>query len=258
MTSPSRRDETPISPFHIWKSWVEELAFKKVGRAAYEEAEAQHDRLKMWWRDGMTPPMAASSLALFAKGRAQAERFPEPREALRRAIRLGVKSAAERESRAAKHERGENPSVEQQRANRKKEPKRKDYGFGLHVEYSPGNAAYFVMWHHEVLSIRPTWEAADEHARSLVANKSKDAGGECLTHPANKLVILKRTQSGEPPVVEHYETMAEAVGAAKRWMRSNPPGEHGRITIESRGRGSHATRVFATEQKNAFEWRWKE
>jgi hypothetical protein len=158
---------------------------------------------------------------------------------------------------ARKHERGENPSTKQQKANRKEEPRRKDYGFGLHVEYSPGNAAYFVMWHHEVLSIRPTWEAADEHARSLVANKTKDVGGECLTHPANKLVILKRTQSGEPHVVEHYETMSEAVGSAKRWMRSNPPGEHGRVTIESRGKGGHGVREFSTEPKNAFEWRWK-
>ena len=158
---------------------------------------------------------------------------------------------------ASRHERGENPSTGQQAANRKKTPKRKDYGFGLHVEYSPGNAAYFVMWHHEVLSIRPTWEAADEHARALVANKSKDAGGECLTHPSNKLVIVKRTQSGEPHVVEHYETMSEARGAAKRWMRQNPPGEHGRITIEARGKGGHGVREFTTEPKNAFEWRWK-
>jgi hypothetical protein len=163
----------------------------------------------------------------------------------------------ERSARGERHERGENPSTGQQKANRKKTPKRADYGFGLHVEYSPGNAAYFVMWHHEVLSIRPTWEAADEHARALVANKSKDAGGECLTHPSNKLVILKRTQSGEPHVVEHYETMSEAVGAAKRWMRANPPGEHGRITIEARGKGGHGIREFTTEPKNAFEWRWR-
>ena len=181
-------------------------------------------------------------------------------EVLRRGARRALGERIAREGRIArgeKHERGENPSTGQQAANRKKTPKRKDYGFGLHVEYSPGNAAYFVMWHHEVLSIRPTWEAADEHARALVANKSKDAGGECLTHPSNKLVILKRTQSGEPHVVEHYETMSEATGAAKRWMRQNPPGEHGRITIEARGKGGHGVREFTTEPKNAFEWRWK-
>lgn len=155
-----------------------------------------------------------------------------------------------------KHESGKNPTTSQQAANRKKTPRRRDYGHGLHVEYSPGNAAYFVMWHHEVLSIRPTWESADEHARSLVANKDKDGSSECAVEPSTKAVVLRRTQSGEPPVVEHYNTMSEATGAAKRWMRENPPGEHGRVTIEARGRGEHGVRTFRTVTKNAFEWKW--
>jgi len=218
-----------------------------------------NERSGLWSHErGVAPEEAVSWVAWFRKNEPDAifvvSSTKPPSSVSPRGRALVEKLRA---ARAERHERGENPSTEQQRANRKKEPRRKDYGFGLHVEYSPGNAAYFVMWHHEVLSIRPTWEAADEHARSLVANKSKDVGGECLTHPANKLVILKRTQSGEPPVVEHYETMAEAVSMAKRWMRSNPPGEHGHITIESRGKGSHAVRTFGTEQKNAYEWKWK-
>jgi hypothetical protein len=155
-----------------------------------------------------------------------------------------------------RHERGANPSVEQQKANRKKTPKRRDYGHGIHVEYSPGNAAYFVMWHHEVLSIRPTWEAADEHARSLIANKSKDTGGECGVAPSTKAVSVKRTQSGEPPVVEHYDSISEAVGQMKLWMSRNPPGEHGHVLIESREKGSHGVRTFKAVKKNEFEWKW--
>lgn len=157
---------------------------------------------------------------------------------------------------ALKHERGKNPSVEQQRANRKKAPKRRDYGHGIHVEYSPGNAAYFVMWHHEVLSIRPTWEAADEHARSLIANKSKDTGGECGVAPSTKNVSVKRTQSGEPPVVEHYDSIGEATGQMKLWMSRNPPGEHGHVLIESREKGSHGVRTYKAVRKNDFEWKW--
>lgn len=221
-----------------------------------------NERSGLWRHErSVTPENASLWVAVFRKDEPEAifvvsSKKPPSSVSPRGRALIARLRGTEREP-ATRHERGDNPSTEQQAANRKKEPKRKDYGFGLHVEYSPGNAAYFVMWHHEVLSIRPTWEAADEHARSLVANKSKDVGGECLTHPANKLVILKRTQSGEPPVVEHYETMAEAVSMAKRWMRSNPPGEHGHITIESRGKGSHAVRTFGTEVKNAFEWRWK-
>jgi len=221
-----------------------------------------HDRSGLWTHErNVSPDEAEAWVRRFRQDEPEAvfvvaSKKPPSSTSLRGRALIGLLRAS-RSERGDRHERGENPSTGQQAANRKKTPKRKDYGFGLHVEYSPGNAAYFVMWHHEVLSIRPTWEAADEHARALVANKSKDVGGECLTHPSNKLVILKRTQSGEPHVVEHYETMSEAVGAAKRWMRENPPGEHGRIVIEARGKGGHGLREFTTETKNAFEWRWK-
>jgi hypothetical protein len=169
------------------------------------------------------------------------------------------RSAAEaaRRELAGTHESGSNPTVSQQRANRKKTPRRWDYGQGLHVEYSPGNAAYFVMWHHEVLSIRPTWEAADEHARGLVANKTKDGSDECQVVSSHAAVVLRRTQSGEPAVVEHYRRMSEALARARSYMGKNPPGEHGHITVESREPGRHQVKEFTTEPKNAFEWKWK-
>jgi len=157
-----------------------------------------------------------------------------------------------------RHETGKNPTVSQQKANRQKPPRRRDYGQGIHVEYSPGNAAYFVMWHHEVLSIHPTWEGADEKARGLVLNKTRDGSDECSVVSSHAAVTLRRTQSGEPPVVEHYRRLSEAIARARRYMKENPPGEHGRITIESHERGRYLSRVFKTSPKNAFEWQWSE
>lgn len=189
---------------------------------------------------------------------ASCEPTREQKHLLEAGYGFGEKSGMSKKDWMRNHEAGCNPTVSQQKANRQKPPRRRDYGQGIHVEYSPGNAAYFVMWHHEVLSIHPTWEGADEKARGLVLNKTRDGSDECSVVSSHAAVTLKRTQSGEPPVVEHYRRLSEAIARARRYMKENPPGEHGRITIESHERGRYLSRVFKTTPKNAFEWQWSE